>query len=138
MKQKTMAIGITALLIGFLLIPYVNAQISQKNDDTTPPSVWISRPQRALYIKDREILPFFIPIIIGAIQIWPNAVDDESGINRLELYIDNELKATFYTCPKSWSWNEITPQEFRHAIQLIGYDNAGNMASDEITVWKFR
>ncbi|MCK5031707.1 MAG: hypothetical protein KAR64_09590 [Thermoplasmatales archaeon] len=76
-------------------------------------------------------------MIIGDIQIWFWAEDSLSGLNRTELFIDNELKETFTTCPKSWLWNETTPLKFRHRLELVAYDNAGNNATKKMTVWRF-
>jgi len=103
--------------------------------DTTPPSVSISKPKNAIYINDKEIKPFFVPLIIGPIQIWPYAVDNDSGLARLELYINDDLKETFTSVPKSWTWDETVFG--RRTIKLIAYDNAENSASDQINVWRF-
>jgi hypothetical protein len=103
--------------------------------DDVPPKVWITRPQRALYINDNEIIPFFIPIIIGDIQIWPHAYDNESGILRLELYINDELKDIFLSIPKSWIWNEICLGKY--TIKLVAFDKANNSNSCVSNVLKF-
>jgi len=101
------------------------------------PYVEITKPKRAVYIRDNKIIPFIVPVIIGDIQIWFWAEDSESGLNRTELYIDNELKEIFTVCPKSWLWNETTPLKFRHRLELVAYDNAGNNATKKMTVWRF-
>ncbi|MCK4331955.1 MAG: PKD domain-containing protein, partial [Thermoplasmatales archaeon] len=101
------------------------------------PYVEITKPKRALYIRDKKIIPFIVPVIIGDIQIWFWAEDSESGLNHTELYIDDELKEIFTVCPKSWLWNETTPLKFRHRLELVAYDNAGNNATKKMTVWKF-
>jgi hypothetical protein len=103
--------------------------------DTTPPSVSITKPEKALYINDEEIMPFFVPLIFGHIQIWPYANDNESGLNRLELYINDELIETFTSVPRSWTWDEKVFG--KQTIKLIAYDNAGNDNIAMITVWKF-
>ena len=101
------------------------------------PHVEITKPKRAVYIRDNKIIPFIVPVIIGDIQIWFWAEDSKSGLNRTELYIDNELKEIFTVCPKSWLWNETTPLTFRHRLELVAYDNAGNNATKKMTVWRF-
>ncbi|UCD13775.1 MAG: hypothetical protein JSW60_09510, partial [Thermoplasmatales archaeon] len=63
------------------------------------------------------------------------AEDNESGLNRTELYIDDELKGIFTSIPKSWLWDERV--FFRHTIMVKAYDNAGNNATKEMKVWKF-
>jgi hypothetical protein len=99
------------------------------------PYAKISRPKRAIYIHNTKILPFLVPVIMGDIQLWFGASDSESGLNCLELYIDNELKETFTSIPKSWTWSEHV--FFRHTIKIIAYDNAGNTATKIKNVWKF-
>jgi hypothetical protein len=100
-----------------------------------PPYSKISRPKRAIYVNDQKILPFFVPVIFGDIQLWIGASDEESGLNRLELYIDNDLKEIFTSIPKSWTWSEQV--FFRHKIKIVAYDNAGNTAIKVKNVWKF-
>jgi parallel beta-helix repeat protein len=101
------------------------------------PYIEITKPQRAIYIRDSKIIPFILPIILGDIQIWFSAEDDLSGFNRIELFIDDELKGVFTVVPKSWMWNETTPWKYRHVIELIAYNNAGNNATKKITVLRF-
>ena len=136
MNKKIITIGTAAIFIGTFFLSCVNAQ-TVRNNDTTPPIVSISQPGNAIYIMGIRTIPFVRPIIIGSIQIWFWAEDDESGLNRIEIYIDYDLKASFTTVPKSWLWCEITPITLRHKLQLIAYDNAGNNATFELNVWKF-
>ena len=60
-------------------------------------------------------------------------MDNESGLNRLELYINDELRETFTSVPRSWTWDE---RVFGiQTIKLVAYDNADNSATDSITVF---
>ncbi len=101
------------------------------------PYIEITKPQRAIYIRDMKIIPFIVPVIFGDIQIWFSAEDNLSGLNRTELFIDDELKKIFTIIPKSWLWNETTPWKYKHVIELIAYDNVGNNATKNMTVWRF-
>jgi len=108
--------------------------------DVTPPNVSIAKPTKALYIFDKEIRKFLIrkPLIIGDIQTWMNADDGESGIKCIEIYIDNELRDTLTSVPKSWVWSEATPQlKARHTIKIVAHDVSGNNASAKIDVLRF-
>ena len=62
-------------------------------------------------------------------------MDNESGLNRLELYINEELRETFSSISHSWTWDEKLFG--RQTIELVAYDNSDNMARVEKTVWKF-
>ncbi len=107
----------------------------QYPDDTIPPSVEIIKPLDGIYIVNIRILPLGIPFIIGSVDIIVEAVDDESGIDKVEFYIDGNLEETIETSPYKWRWNKI--MFFRHTIKVIGYDNADNNNYYELIVWKF-
>ncbi|MFO7677698.1 MAG: Ig-like domain-containing protein, partial [Thermoplasmatota archaeon] len=105
----------------------VIAHFTFNEEDTTPPLVQITKPIRAIYIFNKEILPFNIPIIIQAITIEVNATDNESGIDRVEFYINGELKSTEYSEPFSYDWREL--RSGLHTIQVKAFDKAGNNAT---------
>lgn len=105
--------------------------------DTTPPTVVITRPKNSLYFINIEIFPLAIntPIIIGKIDINVTATDDDSGIDRVEFYINSLLKETDDTEPYGWTWKE--PAFLSRTIEVIVYDKAGNGASTVKNVLKF-
>jgi len=114
--------------------------------DEIPPEVDILRPKKALYINNNEIRRylFFKTLIIGNFCIEFHAFDNISKLDRLELYINGELKASFtdipyFRCQYSYNWTRdgITLFRHRHIIKVVAFDNAGNNASKEIKVWKF-
>ena len=106
-----------------------------ESNDTNPPIVEIHKPKNALYIKDNEIMPFFVPLIISDIQIWPYAYDNESNIIRLDLFIDDELMDSFPGVPYSWTWDIVSFG--KRTIKLVAYDASNNSADIELDVWKF-
>lgn len=113
----------------------VTAHVSR---DSTPPSVQLIKPERALYILNYMIRPYVLPrkpVIIGPIDIVVNAADNLSGIQKVEFYIDGTLKTTINNEPYQWTWEDRV--FFRHTIKVVAYDFAGNTAFDEIKVWKF-
>jgi hypothetical protein len=102
-------------------------------EDNTPPTIELIQPREGyLYIFDREIIPIPLTIVIGPITIEVEAHDEESGMDRAEFYIDDELRYTDYEEPYEWLWDETVFE--RHTIKVIAYDNAGNSGSDEIDV----
>jgi hypothetical protein len=108
---------------------------TKEEDDTTPPTVDITKPEKAIYWKNKRILPFFVPLVIRSMDIEVDTSDLESGVNRVEFYIDDELLSNDTTPPYSWTWEERA--FFRHTIGVIAYDNANNSAKAELVVWKF-
>ena len=138
MKQQKYIIyvsGAVALLIGTTFLTGINAQTITNEEDTTPPLVWFTNPKKGIFY------PFIKPIVLGSTQIWAHASDLEgSGVDYCELYIDNELKATFdQQFPRSFIWDEKYYELpfFKHTIKAVAYDNAGNTGYDKIIVWKF-
>ncbi|MBE3137458.1 MAG: DUF2341 domain-containing protein [Thermoplasmata archaeon] len=109
--------------------------------DSTGPIVKITSPIKGfLYINFWDIITRKIPIfittfVVGKIEVTATATDSESGVSRVEFYIDNELKANDTSAPYSWIWLE---REFFFpcTLKVIAYDNAGNQNSSELKVWK--
>jgi len=117
--------------------------------DLTDPVVKITKPENEyLYILDNifnrpislevliHLFPFLanLTLIFGSIVVGVDASDDESGMAKVEFYIDDSFKETVTTQPYSWEWKDWA--FLRHTIKVIAYDKAGNHASANITVWK--
>ena len=98
------------------------------------PTVCIKKPSDGyLYILDREVIPtiFGNTIILGRITIEVGASDEE-GIEKVEFYINGNIKFTDYNEPYSWLWNEFAMGSYE--IKVIAYDVEGNEAEDRINV----
>jgi len=103
--------------------------------DTTPPTVVITKPQNYLYFVNLQIFPLSSAIIIGRIDVDVNATDDDSGVDRVEFYVNDQLKSTDTTEPYSWKWSERVFSTC--VIKVIAYDKEENSASVEKGVLKF-
>lgn len=104
-----------------------------ENDD---PIVEILKPAGGFYLNNNRILPFFTPIVVGAIDVEITAVDG-GGVARVELYIDGELKANMTSSPYVWHWDEQSFLRIHHTIEAVAYDTTGRTANTVTTVWKF-
>ena len=107
-----------------------------------PPNVSIIKPEKALYLNNRQIRQFLFrkPLIIGKINITVNATDDGSGIERVEIYIDGEQKANITAQPFYYMWKKDSRMRlFGHTytIKAVAFDKDGNSAQDCIEVNKF-
>jgi len=103
--------------------------------DDISPEITIKKPDKGyIYIFDREIMPFPETLIIGKITVETEVYDAESEIEKVEFYVDNELKETTRE-QYEWLWDETTIGSF--TIKAVAYDNAGNAATDEQMVWIF-
>ncbi|MCD6222317.1 MAG: hypothetical protein J7K12_01360, partial [Thermoplasmata archaeon] len=93
-------------------------------------SIKITKPENAVYIFDRAILPANKPIIIGRITVeaivYPQA-------SKVEFYIDDELKYEDESPPYQWQWNAASIG--KHEIKVIAY-NGKNKAEDKKDVFK--
>lgn len=103
--------------------------------DTIAPLINITKPENGLYVNNNLISSLNIPFILGNIDVDVDAADYESGMQKVEFYIDGNLFETVYSIPYKWTWS--SKAFFRHTIKAIAYDNAGNSNSDELIVWKF-
>lgn len=104
--------------------------------DKIKPTIAFESPMHGhLYIFNKKIMPLKHTIIIGKAMIMVIADDETSGIGKVEFYVDDELKHTVISEPYEWIWDEVVLG--RHALKVVAYDNAGNIAADEINVWIF-
>lgn len=110
--------------------------------DTEPPTVEIVKPKkRYIYKNDiRRRRTLFRTIIIGPITIKAD-VNDDRGIEKVEFYINGELKHTDTKEPYKWTWmfKPIKPLlRKKYTIEVVAYDLVGNHESDRLTVWRER
>jgi len=104
--------------------------------DDEPPAVELVRPRdNYLYIADREIMPTLGTIVIGGITMHVNASDEKTGIDKVEIYLDDTLQTELYSYPYNYPWDELA--FFSHYFRAVSYDNAGNTAIAEKKVWIF-
>lgn len=96
--------------------------------------VTIDKPENGLYVANTKIFPFFVPLLIGSIEIQASVREiNKSKVDRVEFYIDGELQEIDTTMPYSWMWNQ---RSFgAHLIKVIAYNNNKN-ATAELKVWK--
>ncbi len=78
---------------------------------------------------------FFTTVAIGRIIVSVAASDPQSGIDRVEFYIDDGLKAVVTTPPYEWVWME-RGLFFPYTLKVVVYDFAGNSQMDSMKVWK--
>ncbi len=121
---------VTKLIVA-TLVQIANIEIV----DDRPPQISIQRPANYLYIADREVMETPMPIIIGKITIEIDAMDEQSGIEKVDVLVDNKLKAELENHPYKWTWDEFA--FFKHEIKATAYDNVGNYANASIDVMIF-
>ena len=103
--------------------------------DTTAPIINLSVPSKSIYVKGKEIIPFFTTLIFGTIEIQGTVIDNESDIELIQVFIDNSEIASFDKSPVSYTWDQRVFG--RHEIKIVSIDSQGNMDYKSIIVWKF-
>ena len=104
--------------------------------DTEPPTINITNPQVGyLYISGNQKRETLLggTGIIGEILIQFSATDN-LAIDKIEFYIDNQLKYSDGDGFYYWNWDEKAFGKYN--LTAIAYDLAGNTNSYEIDVWK--
>jgi outer membrane protein assembly factor BamB len=97
-------------------------------------SITIITPEKGLYIANTKLLPFFVPLVFGFIEVQASVNEvNRSLVDRVEFYIDDKLQETDTIAPFSWSWNQRSFGS--HLIKVIAYKNDKN-ATNELKVWK--
>jgi hypothetical protein len=100
--------------------------------DILPPTVSIIKPSKSMvYLNDAKIGSFPFTIVVGYITVVVEAFDDESGVNRVEFFVNGLKKGVDDTEPYTYHFDE-SPGAY--TITAKAYDNAGNMDSDSISV----
>jgi parallel beta-helix repeat protein len=130
-----------------LMVTYPFDEDEEDDEDGVPPNVEITKPEKALYITNLNIRRFLFsarnPLIIGTIKIEVNATDNESGINRVEFYINGGLRETVTDPPYTYNWTKdpLLPRLLCighiHCIKVVAFDNSENENSTSIKVRRY-
>ena len=114
---------------------YENKEVTKTKEikiDKTAPQISFMKPSNYLYVFGRKLIPLKNTIIIGKAFV-EIAANDNIGIEKVEFYVDGELKSVDNETPYSWQWNEIAIG--KHEIMAKAYDMAGNVAIAKEETW---
>lgn len=85
-----------------------------------------------IYFKNKKILPFIKPLVIGPLRIDVN----DKKVKKAEFYVDGKLKDTITQEPYIWNYNE--PSFMKKTIETKIYDQEGkSTSSGEMTFFVF-
>lgn len=104
--------------------------------DTHNPRVSFETPEPNMMYLDNTRLnqQFRNTIVIGDIDVEVDADDFETGVEKVDFYVDGRLKKTDNEEPFVWSWNSFSFG--RYTLKVISTDFAGNTDTEELTVFK--
>ena len=104
--------------------------------DFSPPAGSVEKPKKGyLYLFDKKMFqtPRNKTIVIGDITIGFSA-DEPSDIERVEFYINSNLKGTIKESPYEWVWNE---HKFgKYLLRIMVYDHDGTASRYDFSIWK--
>jgi len=124
-------------LLGYSLYGDPALGMTVNKTDTTPPTLTLEQPNKYLYIKGSPIFSSrHVSVILGGIVVKASAVDNETGVATMELWIDGVLKNTTDANRLEWFWDETSILQ-KHILKLIAIDTVGNSFEKEHTVWMF-
>jgi hypothetical protein len=86
--------------------------------DSTAPQVSITAPSNSATIS-------------GTVAVTASA-SDNTGVSKVEIYVDSALKQTFATAPYTYSWNTAQAISGTHTLSAKAYDGAGNSTTSAI------
>ena len=118
------------------LNPYEEEWLDEKQCEKNLFNVEIVKPiQGYLYLNDKQMFPLFLfTLVIGPITFKVN-VSGTENINKVDFYIDGELKHTDYYSPFSWECYEVL--SFIHTLKVTAYDYEENPVSEEMRILFF-
>ena len=112
-----------------------NSSATYNINSTDNITVNITYPKNALYLFDYAILPLLMPVVIGPITVKAE-VNNASNIDRVEFYIDGELKYVDHISPYSWDWDNTSFDVYH--LKVVAFAKYGNESCmDTMDIWKF-
>ena len=80
------------------------------------------------------MLHFKNTILLGSTKIFTVHAEDDSGIDKVEFYIDGELIDTIEEAPYNYIYKKLIRSIFlkKHTLEVIAYDDEGKTSSASI------
>ncbi len=90
-------------------------------DDTVPPTVSLLAPATGAIVSD-------------TISISATAADADSGLDYLSCSVDGTSLGSDFSAPYGWTFDTTAVADGFYTIDVTAYDNAGNSATDSISI----
>jgi len=74
--------------------------------------------------------------VIGKVTVEVSVNDAQTGVEKVEFYVNNKLEYTDYVLPQSYSWSECSFGK-TYNFKVKAYDYSGNSATDDVTLRVF-
>lgn len=106
--------------------------------DYVPPTVDMTRPTNAsIYVLDIEDpLRGGLPLtaVAGTLTVTADAGDDFSGVHRVELWVDGEVRGVDFDKPYAFTWEAGKETLGEHVVKAVAFDRAGNANESALSV----
>jgi outer membrane protein assembly factor BamB len=107
--------------------------------DTTPPTVSLDSPKEgSVSVFWRGDLLFKIQsrrtVVVGGFDVIVSVQDNQSGVDRVEFFLDGELQGVTAAEPYVWEWPTRNFKSFN--LTVAAYDKAGNRRDVSIALFK--
>lgn len=135
MRTKIIGLLICSVLILTSLSFASAISLTELEKTSLNSDISIVKPNGYVYVFNIQIAPLpgqgrFNSIVIGAVNVEVDT--GNTSIDKVEFYVDNELKENDTTTPYEWIWNERMIVPPIHSLKVVGYDNDVEVGSDEI------
>lgn len=114
-----------------------NDDETQEESDTDEPAgckIEIKKPSKNyLYLRNERKIPFFIPLVIGNIEVDATIIDQTGSISNIKFFFDGEEKEEFVFNPEETNYiYELNEKAFSwKELEVRAYNNEGNIVSSE-------
>ena len=98
-------------------------------------SMEISAPLPGIYLNNRKLMTFPVPVALGAIDVSIEITDNVNDISSLHIYVNGEEKTRLDAPPYTWRFE--APAFGECSIAAIARDSAGDYGIQGTTIWKF-
>jgi hypothetical protein len=95
----------------------------------------VTKPENAVYLFDKKIIPFVVPLSLGKMTIEAAVMCHDCRIEKVEFSVDGTVCCTDVSEPYSWTWDTFA--FLRHTVKVVAYDTNGRNTSQSFVVWKF-
>jgi hypothetical protein len=110
-------LSVFSLIVGLLFVFSCEDKVEK---DTTPPELTIVSPSSGS--------------TVGEIVQIKVQTTDESGILKVDFYIQNSIVLSDTTLPYEYEWNTTTNQDGEYKVKVVSFDTKENFVESEVSV----
>jgi len=94
----------------------------------------VLKPQHALYVNNQEVLPLGFTLAVGPIDLEVQAWDHGSGVQTVNISINELLVASYEELPYTFHW--VDQNRLINTVRVVVTDHKGLTTDAEFLVVK--